>query len=171
MPLFWMILPYFLGLTLFSTIALREFRTFRAALILFGDWSACTFLADVFGSQTEWIGLAVIDGIAAALFLLCRRRMEASLALTLIMEIIVHLSYGWHELLHITATMADIYHWWITFFVAWGQAFGVVVWGYLNGGKRYPAVSGVRLPSHHGIRAIKVGDSGIMPSLRGRDAG
>ncbi len=168
MPPLWMILPYFLGFVLFGAIVLREFRTFRAALILFGDWTACTFLASAAGSQTEWIGLAIIDGLAALLLLRCRRRMEAVLALSLVAEVVLHLAYGWHEMIHLTARAADYYHWWMTFYVAWGQAIGLVAWGIANGGKRYSAVDRVRIPVRDGIPASSLGSRNPAASLRGR---
>jgi hypothetical protein len=164
-----MILPYFLGFVLFGAIVLREFRTFRAALILFGDWAACTFLATVAGSQTEWIGLAVIDGLAALLLLRCRRRMEAVLALSLVAEVVLHLSFGWHEVIHITAYAADYYHWWATFYVAWGQAIGLVAWGITHGGKRYTAPDRVLSPVRDGISSPQAGGRNPVSAVRGRN--
>ena len=151
---FWMILPYFLGGLLFASIIARSFRSFRAAFILFADWAACTALAETIGSQTNWIGLSAIDGIAAILFLCCRRRMEAALAVSFIAEIMMHLAYGFHEVLHLSAPRADVLHWWLTFYVAWGQAFSLVAWGCWHGGRRSRPIGG--LPAHSEHHSISV---------------
>ena len=163
---FWMILPYFLGGLLFASIVARSFRSFRAAHILFADWVACTALAEAIGSQTNWIGLSAIDGVAAILFLCCRHRMEATLAVSFIAEIMMHLAYGFHEVLHLSAPRADVLHWWLTFVVAWGQAIGLVVWGCWHGRKRLRSPDRVHRVADRKWSAASMGRRDIVSSQR-----
>ena len=163
---FWMILPYFLGLMLLAAIVARSVRSFRMVFILFADWMACTHLAHVLGSQTEWIWLAVIDGIAASLLLTCRRRMEAALAVSFIGEVVVHLAYGFHDIFHIQAVRADFFHWWITFGVAWGQAISIVAWGCWNGRKGYRAPDSMGRSRSRELHPSSSSDRYILPTAR-----
>jgi hypothetical protein len=165
---FWMILPYFLGLVLLATIVARSSRSFRMTFILFADWVACTHLAGVAGSQTEWIWLAVIDGISASLLLTCQRRMEAALAVSFVAEVVIHLAYGFHDIFHILAVRADVLHWWSTFGIAWGQAISVVAWGCWNGRKGYRAPRSVDRTPDGELRSTPVGNRHIFPLRRER---
>jgi hypothetical protein len=161
-----MILPYFLGGLLLASIIARSFRSFRTIFILFADWTACTTLAEIIGSQTNWIGLSAIDGMAAILLLGCRRRMEAALAVSFIAEIIMHLAYGFHEVFHLSAPRADVLHWWLTFVVAWGQALGFVVWGCWHGRRRLRSPDRLRRVAGGELRPASTGHRDILPPER-----
>lgn len=139
MPL-WSVL---LALGLAAAI-LRDKRGFGAACVLLANWAACKALADATGTQFNWLALAAVDFVSAAVLAgppiarvvlgmpIAASRINGALSLFYGVALVAHAAFG----LSRKGAWATYEYWWATHYVAWAQAWCLALWEAWGGGHR-----------------------------------
>lgn len=123
----------FLALLFGVACVLRNARMSWAAFILLADWALCTVAANVAEDQFIWPVLAAIDYTAALLLIvIAPGRWSAALAASYVVEGMAHVAFG----LSAQGDLQRYAYWYTLHYVAWGQAWLIVAWGGLSGGKK-----------------------------------
>lgn len=113
------------GLLLFAVVMRNKCMAW-AALCLLANWIANTLLANLSGSQFNWLAMGVVDYITA-IAIICSPITRWQIIVTGLyaLELIAHASFAFTD----EGLNAQIKYWWALHYLAWAQALTVAGWG------------------------------------------
>ena len=130
-------------------LALRDLNIIRSAGVLLTNWIVLTTFATYTGDQFYIPVTALVDYVSMwALFLPPRSRGSVALVLTYAVEIVFHVTAATRLLLGSPEVNVHWDYWWQLHYVAWTQAFLLIGWGAINGGRR------LGRPGNHFLRGM-----------------